>query len=75
MKFTKDDFRILHAALDALLEGDADAWDDLSDDEIDRAQDIRDALTVEIDVSDRDDEEEDDKSEWDDEFAGKVDED
>lgn len=55
MKLSKDDLRILRAALAAALEGDEDPWDELSGDDLDRAAELLDDLAAEIDDEDDDD--------------------
>lgn len=56
MKLTKRDARILHAALNAIMDGDHDLWEELDDNELDRAADLLDELAAEIDLGDEDDE-------------------
>jgi hypothetical protein len=59
MKLTKQDARILHAALNAILDGDHDLWEELDDNELDRAADLLDELASEIDLDDDDDDADD----------------
>jgi len=61
MKLTKLDARILHAALHAMMDGDRDLWEELDDNELDRAADLLDELSSEIDIDE--DEDEDDEFE------------
>jgi hypothetical protein len=56
MKISKRDIRILHAALTASLDGDDELWNDLDENELDRATELLDELASEIDP----DEDEDD---------------
>lgn len=62
MKINKQDTRILFAALLAILEGDEDLWENLSDEDQARASDLLDEMSSEIEPSsdevDPDDEDE-----------------
>ncbi len=63
MKLTKRDARILHAALNAIMDGDSELWEELDDNDLDRAADLLDELATEADLGD-DEVEEDDEFEY-----------
>lgn len=71
MKLTTTDKRIVQAALVQVVEGDDVLWDDLSEDDKSRAQDLLGILEAEL-AEDEDDE--DDEEEWEDEDEEEEDE-
>jgi len=59
LKLSRDDLRIARAAIMAQLDGDTDDWDDLSGDDLDRAQALVDEIGIKLDGGDDEYEEED----------------
>ena len=45
MKLSQSDLRIIRAALNVAVAGDDDAWDDLSEEELDRAAELLDEIS------------------------------
>lgn len=75
-RMTPADLRIVRAAILVALEGDQNAWDELSGDEIDRAQDLLEALEADsLEEAEEDSEEEEAEEEDGDLYWGRVDED
>jgi hypothetical protein len=72
MKFSESDLRILRAALVFGVEGDDDAWSDLTPEDMERAEEILETLNEEVgepeedwlDDEDDDEDAEDDEDEW-----------
>lgn len=60
LKLSRDDLRIVRAAIMAQLDGDTDEWDDLSGDDLDRAQSLTEEITSTLDGGDEDDEDDED---------------
>lgn len=69
MKFSESDLRILRAAMVLGVEGDDDAWSDLTPEDMERAEEILETLNEEVGEPEEDwlDDEEDDEDAEDDE--------
>lgn len=66
-RLSKDDYQILQAALNVAIDNDGDEWDELSPDDLERAEEIRDELFTLLADSEEEIEEEDEEDDDDDE--------
>lgn len=62
-RITKDDHAIIRAALSVVLDNDTDEWEDMTEDELERAEEMRDQLLTLRDDEDEEDDEEEEEDE------------